>query len=454
MSTTAETEGEEKKIDLANYVVKKFLRMGANDVVVSATSQETTQIKFANSEISTTQTWQSEKMHLFIAVNKRLVSTSLRSFTKQAADETVDKLMAFAAATEPNKEYEGIAEGPFTYSQIKDVYDKAVEELGEKAVDITESAIQTAMQNGAKRTAGVFETATYQTYLLTSNKAEAFDKGTKLYLSLRALIDKFASGHYVCNSRMLRHFKHEQTAEKAAEIAKRAEGPKNISEGIYDIIFYPLPLANLLNQVGQASSIFNVESKLSCLAEKLGKGVANKNVSLIDDGTLPNGFGTTKFDEEGVPTRRNIIIKEGVLQTYLHNTSSAKRHGTKTTANAGLITPEPFNIILQQGNSTEQEMVEQVKKGLIVTNVWYTRFQNYESGDFSTIPRDGIFLVQNGKITGAVKEMRISDNLLRLMQHITAIGKEQESVFGWEAEIPTITPAVLIRNVNVSGSVE
>ena len=90
---------------------------------------------------------------------------------------------------------------------------------------------------------------------------------------------------------------------------------------------------------------------------------------------------------------------------------------------------------------------------MIVTNVWYTRFQNYATGDFSTIPRDGLFLVENGKVSGAVKELRISDNLLNILKNAVAIGNKPEQVFGWEVEMPVITPAVLVKDIHFTKSV-
>ena len=104
--------------------------------------------------------------------------------------------------------------------------------------------------------------------------------------------------------------------------------------------------------------------------------------------------------------------------------------------------------------ATGKYLERQVKRGLIITNVWYTRFQNYETGDFSTIPRDGMFLIENGKVTGAVKELRVSDNLISILKNISAIGKEPESVFGWEVEIPTVTPPVLVKGVRVTKSAD
>ncbi len=439
---------------VAAYLVSRLRKRGADDVVVSAAREEATQLKFSNSLISTTQSWQSDKLNMFVAIDKKLVGTSIRDLSRRAVDDAVAKLLKFAAAAVPNREYMGIAEGPFKYSDIPETYDKAVAELGETAVDILKNAINVARNHGAKRTAGVIETTVSHSYLLTSNGVEAEDRGTQAYFSIRAFVDKYASGHHVCNSRVLRKFMPELSAEKAATTARQAVNPEPGVPGTYDVIFAPLPFANLLESVGKAASIFNVESKLSCLSGKLGKRVGSENVTLVDDGTMPNGFNSVLFDEEGVPTQKNVIIDRGILKTYLHNTSTARRHRTKTTANAGLVTPLPFNIIFEKGKFNKEEMVRQVKRGLIVTNVWYTRFQNYETGDFSTIPRDGIFLIENGKVAGPVKELRISDNLIRILQNIAAVGKDQEALFGWEVEIPTITPPVLVRNVRVTKSAE
>jgi PmbA protein len=131
------------------------------------------------------------------------------------------------------------------------------------------------------------------------------------------------------------------------------------------------------------------------------------------------------------------------LRTYLHNTSTAKKYKVKTTANAGLIGPSPSNLILEgkKGNPFD------IDNGIYVTNVWYTRFQNYATGDFSTIPRDGMFLIENGEICGPINGLRISENMLNLLKNISVFGKNPQQITSWEAEIPVITPDVLIKNV-------
>ncbi len=447
------TRYSEDNQQIAKSLMDKFVKAGANDAIISMNESTSEQIKFVNSKIATTQSWKTAKAGVFIAVNKRLVATTIKDFSEKAVNDSILRIMKFANATTPNKDYQGIAEGPFNYPDVKDAFDPKIPELNEKSVDITEAALNAAEKAGSKRSAGVFESSTSESYLITTNNVEATDRATKLYLSLRAFVDKYASGHKVCNSRILSKFKPEETAEEAAEIAMQALNPVAGQEGVYDVLFDPLPFANILGQVGEASSIFNVESQLSCLAGKLNTQVADESVTITDDGTLANGFNSSKFDDEGVPTQKNAIIENGILKTYLHNTSTAKRHNTKTTANAGLVSPSPFNIVFNNGKLNKEEIILNMKKGLIVTNVWYTRFQNHATGDFSTIPRDGMFFVENGKISGAVKELRVSDNLLNLLKNVAAIGNKPEQVFGWEVELPVTTPPVLVKNVHLTKSV-
>ncbi|MBN2454294.1 TldD/PmbA family protein [Candidatus Woesearchaeota archaeon] len=440
--------------EIAEKIEKKFKNSGADDVIVTIGEEEKTQIKFSNNKVSATQTWQSMNVSLFAAIDKRLVLTSIHAFSQEIIDETIKKLLKFAKATEQNKEYSGIAKGPFKYQEREGTYDKAVAELAEKDVDLVEKGISTALSNGAKRTAGVLETTKSKVYLRTSNSVEAEEKGTKIHFSIRAFTDNEASGHYVATARMLKDCNIESAAARAAEIAKKARNPLPIKQGKYDVLFEPLPASNIIEQMGVAASAFNVESGLSCLAEKIGSKVASKEVTILDDATLPGGMGAASFDAEGVPTQTNTIIENGVLKTYLHNTSTAKRYNTVTTANAGIVSPEPFNIVLKKGSFIKEELFEQIKRGLWITNVWYTRFSNYDSGDFSTIPRDGIFLIENGKIKSPVKDIRVSENLLGMFRNVSAIGEDAERVMGWEVETPVFTPPIVVKDVNITKSAE
>jgi PmbA protein len=438
--------------ELCEYVLKGLKKQGADDAIVSSQSRQSLMIKFSNNKVNTTKTLELTSIGVYMVMNKSVVATNIIDLSKKAADESMKKLVQFAKNSQPNNDYNGIAEGKFKYPKLEDVYDKKVEALGDKGVDYVEGAINLALETGAKRASGVLESSYYNNLLLTSNGIRASEKDTKLYFSIRCFTDKDASGHMVSASRTLSGFDWKSPVMKAAEISKRSKNPQPMESGKYDVIFDHLPYANILATVGSAASIFSVESGLSFLTESMDKPVANKIFTFYDDPTLPNGFSTTAFDAEGVPTKKKAIIDKGILKTYLHNNSTAKRHKTQTTGNAGLISPSPFNLVLDPGDMTTDEMISSTKKGIYITNVWYTRFQNYNTGDFSTIPRDGAFLIENGKITHPVKDIRVSDNVVNIMKNTERLGKESRQIVGWEVDIPTVTPMALVKNINISRS--
>ncbi len=431
----------------------RSLKAQVDDAAVALSNTIVSHVKFTNNMISIIKDWETTLLYVFIALNKSVVISTINDMT---IDQWVlaKRFVTLAKVTAPNKEYYGIASGPFKYKRIKESYDKKVLALSTKLADITERGIQAALSAGAKRVAGVLEVTNTESILLTSGNVDTTEKGTELYFSIRAFADKDASGHDIAVSRVMNKFNIEETAKKSARTAMMAKHPINGDIGKFDVVFAPLPFANILEKVGSAASIFNVEAGLSFFTNALNKRVAAPLVSIYDDGLLENGLHSSKCDAEGVPSKRTAIIEHGVLNSYLHNTSTAKRYGTESTANAGIIAPEPRNIVFQQGKDTPQKLIEQVNNGIYVTNVWYTRAQNLLTGDFSTIPRDGIFYIKRGKVQHAIKNIRISDNMLHILRNLYAIANNKQQIRGWEVETPVTTPSVLVKDLNITRPLE
>jgi PmbA protein len=200
------------------------------------------------------------------------------------------------------------------------------------------------------------------------------------------------------------------------------------------------------------ASAYSILIQMSVFVNKLGQTVAPKIVTLRDN-PAAYAMGNRVFDDEGAPARENVIIDHGVLKGFLHNNSTAKIFKTETTGNAGLVAPNAWNIEMDAGNVSKDELFKDTKKGLYLTNTWYTRFQNYAKGDFSTIPRDGIFLIENGEIKQSIKDLRVSDNSAAMLNNIAAISKERQHVHWWgEADPPSLSPYVLIKNVHLTKS--
>ena len=454
-------------MEIGKYVVDKALKLGADDVVVTIKPAVTKQIRFANNEITLSTTWDTVDVGVFLAYKKRLISSNLNNpslsetfssmggktnLTKDSVDKFLGRMTKVAKVLAPKEDYYGIANGPFKYKPIKDSYDKKIENLGEKTVDFVEDVINAAVSEGAKRCAGVLYSSFWEEHKFTSGNVEAKEKGSSINVSLRAFAEKYASGHSVSVSRNMKGFDPEKAGREAGMLAKQSLNPVVGESGKYDLILGPMIAANLLYYMSYAFSAFEVDSGMSFLIDKIGKRVGSNKVTIVDDGRLENGFESSAFDEEGVPTQSKKIIENGILKTYLHNTSTAKKFKTKTTANAGIIYPQPKNLILERGDSKLEDMISQVKNGIYITNVWYTRFANYRTGDFSTIPRDAMFEIKNGKITKSIKGLRLSDNMQHVLESVSAISKDTRTIHWWEVEIPIVTGYVLCKDLNMTKS--
>ena len=175
-------------------------------------------------------------------------------------------------------------------------------------------------------------------------------------------------------------------------------------------------------------------------------------LSVEDDGTMAGTYGCFPFDLEGLPVKRTSIIDAGILGGYLHNSTTAKKMGVETTANAGLISPRPFNLIAEGGKGTVDDLISKVDNGIYVTNDWYLRYQNWTNGDFSMIPRDAMFSIKDGELGGSIKELRISDNIPRMLQSVRDLSEDRKWIKWWEVDTPTLSPTALVEKTKFTKS--
>jgi PmbA protein len=430
-------------------VVKKGKALGADEVLAKTVVSRNRQVRFSNNQIDTSLAWNNYITDVVLSWKKRIVATQIANFQK--VDLALNRLFELAKVSKENPTHNGFAKGKFDYK--KSVADRTVDSLENPAEYVFE-AVEAAkkMAGPETNTGGIFLTSVSDVYQVSSEGPAGEDCRSAVELSIRVFSGKEASGHAVECSSTLKGFDPARAGKKAGEIAKQAKNPKAGMEGKYDVVFDPLFVGSLLGMWGSMTSAYNVMVQLSIFVNKLGEKVASESVTLRD---VPASYSMANrvFDDEGVPAQENVIIEKGQLKTYLHNTSTAKIFKTKTTANAGIVFPTPWNIEMDSGNINREELLKEVKHGLYLTNTWYTRFQNYKTGDFSTIPRDGIFQIENGEIKRSLKNIRLSDNALRMLRNITGISKERQHVHWWgEADPPSLSPYILMKDIHITTS--
>ena len=140
----------------------------------------------------------------------------------------------------------------------------------------------------------------------------------------------------------------------------------------------------------------------------------------------------------------------GVLNGYLHNLTTARKWKTESTGNAGLLSPRAWNLEVGAGDASYDEMVKEMKRGIVLTSNWYTRFKNQRTGELSTVPRDGAYLVEGGRIVKPVKGMRLSDDLPRMFSSVQLLSKQREWVEWWEVHTPTLCPWILVDGAKIT----
>ncbi len=435
--------------DIASRIVAKAQKLGCQDAVADFIQDRSYQIRFAQNERVISSRWRESYVYVFLVHDRRVVATTLKDLTD--IDRSLERLVKIAKASERNPEYAGIARGTFRYAPFRP--DPKVLALQEGS-DHVEAAVNGALAEGAKECAGSFWRYEDEHFLATSNGVEAHDHRASLYLSIRAMVSLESSGHGIACATRLSRFDPGKAGRKAGRVATLAEHPKRGVAGRYTVVFDPLIFGALTDEVAKRLSAYRVLAGYSPFGKKIGRAVASPAVTMWDDGS-EDTLARTKFDMEGVPTKRRTLIQGGILKTYLHNTSTAKRFKTKTTGNAGLIIPDAHAVFVKPGTWSKDEIFSEVKDGLWLTNTWYTRYQSYVRGDLSTIPRDGMFRIRKGEVVETWKDLRLTDNLVRLMKNVVALSDRAEQMMWWgEVSVPNTVPYALIKDVNLTQSAE
>jgi PmbA protein len=214
----------------------------------------------------------------------------------------------------------------------------------------------------------------------------------------------------------------------AAQRTLRRLGAKKVKTAHVPVVLDPLVATSILEHVFEGVNGDSVYRGASFLAGQLGEKIASQNVTVIDDGTMPGGFGTAPFDGEGIPTRRTVVIENGVLKSYVLNTYTAKKLGLQTTANAsrGLAgTPGigPGNYFLQPGTKTPQQVIGEIKAGLYVTE-FLGHGANLVTGDYSR-GASGLW-ISGGELAFPVEEITVAGNLKDMFLSISEIANDLE----------------------------
>jgi PmbA protein len=434
IANAAETDLREVAAD----VVARAMKGGASsaDAIAREAMEFSTTVRLG--QVETLKESGSRGLGLRVFLGHRTASTYSSDFTPEGIERLVKGALELARVTSEDP-CAGLPEPAQLGSLAGDLqlYSDDVYSLpADGRIDYARRAERAALDTDPRlknSDGGMFEASTGHTVL--ANSLGFTGESRRSYCAVSAVpIAQSENGamqrdYWFSAARKLAKLESpEAVGREAARRTLRRLGARKVASTKAPVVLDPMVARSLLDEIFSAATGDAIYRKASFLAGKLGEKIAGDNITVIDDGTMPGGFGTSAFDGEGVPSRRTPVIEKGVLKSYLLNTYTARKLGLQTTGNAsrGLAGNPGIgsgNFFLQPGTRTPRQIIADVRQGFYVTE--FMGFGvNLVTGDFSQ-GASGLW-IENGELAFPVEEVTVAGNLKDMLNHISEIGNDLE----------------------------
>jgi predicted Zn-dependent protease len=267
-----------------------------------------------------------------------------------------------------------------------------------------------------------------------------------------------ASGYASTVTRKVGAVDFEEAGKIALDKCLAGESRVEIEPGDYEVVLEHAAVADALewlSYIGFGSK--SVEEGTSFLAGRKGEKIAQENITIYDDAYNRLALGVP-FDFEGMPKMPVNFIKNGVAGSCVHNTQSAMRAKTVSTGHAPPLENSgegatAMNIVMEPGDATVDEMIAGVKRGILVTRFHYINgFIDTRNAVLTGMTRDGTFLIEEGKVTAGLPNLRFMQSFLEAFNNVVQISKNQKASPSWWGDTGAfLTPALRIKDFRFIG---
>ncbi|MEO0237756.1 MAG: TldD/PmbA family protein [candidate division WOR-3 bacterium] len=430
---------KEKLLDFASTIVKMS---DADMTTVSVVGNKESLTRFSNNEI--TQNVDSTKYSFTIRTvydgkvgivsGTSIDGKNIKKFLEKAKEISKNQTHKKEILPLPSKmEY-----------TLKKSFDKKTEELSpDERAKYVKEAVKICIKeklNGA----GIFSNGASSFVIVNSNGLEAHFENSNVTFSITAQ-GKNSSGWAEQNELSVKNIDVIKNTKIAVEKAKKSKNPKDIKPGKYTVILEPAAVADLISFLSYTT--FNglmVAEGRSFLSGKIGQKVACDMVTLYDDPYF-EGIGGIPFDFEGFPRQKLTLLENGVFKDVPTDRKVAKMLNLENNGHSlgadDEYGPLPLNLYLKEGNSNLDEMIKTTKTGILVTQFHYVNMLNPMTTTITGMTRNGIFLVEDGKVKDGLKNMRFTQSIMEALSNVLMIGDKcivQSGGFGGGFAVPAM----------------
>ncbi len=440
--------------EVLEYTVKKARNYGIDEVEVYIVDSLEIQVRGLRKYLEDVITTQSLGLGVRGCIGKKVATQGTTITSTEDVDYVLRTLVKSIKSGSDDPEWKGIPKR-LSKSSVDKVFDKEIDyrDVSEYTLKVLEIIKNVESRNTQHLSTDLV--ISKSRVIIGNNYGEVVERlETHYYVDIEVKCCRNSEETTYRDFTASRIFKELDTNTLIANVVNNCFKfikPKKIETGIYDIVIKGKIFAKFLEDVlAPAFCADTVQQNRSPLINKIDTQVLNEKLTIIDDGCADGLYASSEFDDEGISTKRKVVIDKGILKTYLYDHYTASREGKESTGNAcrrGYSSrPRPWitNLIVKSGRSSFEDLVRDVRKGIVIYDVIGSWLSNPVSGQLTATISHGLY-VEKGEVKFPVKGLVINADFYKVFkENVVELSREIES------HLNIYAPSIYITNIQVS----
>lgn len=434
-----ETSRLTEKTEIKRFIDGLLDRSPAQQTEVMVTEWDSALTRFANNGIHQNVAERDVSVRVRVVRDGKTGVASINQMSERSADDVLNRAIAIADLQPPGELVP--MPGPARAPELDAWSDATAGATPEQRADFV-GAICTRAERGGLKAFGAFSTTAEQ--LAIANSLGVFHHHRSTQAVANSVVMGEAGSGYADRSAIdMNDLDQEELAAEVIDKAQRNQNAQPIEPGVYEVVLEEYAVAEMLEFLSFTGfSALALQEERSFM--RLGERITGEAVSIWDDGLDRHGL-PAPFDFEGVPKQRVDLIKRGVASGVVYDMLTASRDGHASTGH-GLPAPNvegPFavNLFMAPGDTPKAELASGIKRGIWITRFWYVRVVQPKASVITGMTREGTFLIENGRVTRPVKDLRFTQSILDGLDGTLAISRStklQASEYFGATRVPAL----------------
>jgi PmbA protein len=454
--TSTPGDGLAVTLALADDVVARALAAGASEAEALITAEDAALTRFANSEIHQNVAETNIGVNLRFCIGRRIGVAATGRTDDAGLRALVERAAAITRSVEELEDWGGLPgpDGQIAVGGLAAGYSIATAEASpEFRAERVRAVIAAADAVGALAF-GSFATSREETAVANSSGIRTAQERTSSQLLTVHMSPDGGTGYAEAAATDATTIDAAALGREAAAKARATENAISLPAGDYPVVLEEYAVIDIADMLGYLGFSALAVQEGRSFAEP-GKQIGSELVTIVDDGADPAGLPMA-FDYEGVRKERVVLVERGACRDVVYDAQTAARDGRASTGH-GLPAPNPYgpypiNMLIEAGATPRDDLLAGLDRGLLVTRFHYTNPVHPKLAIVTGMTRDGTFLVEGGKITGPVRNLRYTQSYLDALAAVTAVGRERKTLRGFLGS--AVVPALRIDAWTFTGTTE